>query len=187
MRFPDLLRGLKRGPQVVLPKDFGLVVAFTGVGRDSLIVDAGAGSGFLAISLANIAKKVVSYEWREEFASIAEKNIARTGLKNIEIRKKDVFKGISERNVDLVTLDLADADKVVKNAKRALKKGGYVVGFLPNVEQVKKFVKELEKNKFVEIFTIESIVREILVRKEGVRPETKGLLHTVYLTFARKA
>jgi tRNA (adenine57-N1/adenine58-N1)-methyltransferase len=187
MRFPDLLRGLKRGPQVVLPKDFGLAVAFTGVGKNSLIVDAGAGSGFLAISLANIAKKVVSYEWREEFANLAEANVRRNALKNIEIKRKSVFKGISERNVDLVTLDMADAEKAIKNARRALKKGGYIVGFLPNIEQVKKFVKELEKNKFVEIFTIESIVREMLVRKEGVRPETKGLLHTVYLTFARKA
>jgi len=187
MRFPDLLRKLKRGPQVVLPKDFGLVVAFTGIGKKSLVVDAGAGSGFLAIGLANIVKKVVSYEWREDFAELAEANIRKSASKNIEIKRKDVFKGISERNVDLVTLDLADAEKVIKNAKRALEKGGYVVGFLPNVEQVKKFVKELEKNKFVEVFTIESIVREILVRKEGVRPETKGLLHTVYLTFARKA
>jgi tRNA A58 N-methylase Trm61 len=34
--------------------------------------------------------------------------------------------------------------------------------------------------------TVESIVREMLVRPYGVRPQTKGLLHTGYLVFLRK-
>ncbi|EQD32669.1 hypothetical protein B1A_19380, partial [mine drainage metagenome] len=29
-------------------------------------------------------------------------------------------------------------------------------------------------------------VRDMLVRKEGMRPSTKGLWHTAYLVFARK-
>jgi tRNA (adenine57-N1/adenine58-N1)-methyltransferase len=186
LRFPPIMRNLKRGPQVVLPKDFGMVVAFTGIGRKSTVVDAGAGSGFLAIALGNIAKSVVTYERREEFAKLAERNIKASGLRNVKIKRKDVFKGISERDVDLVTLDLADSEKVVKHAKKALKEGGYVVGFLPNMEQVKEFVKELERDKFSEVFTMECIMREILVREAGVRPENMGLMHTVYLSFGRK-
>jgi tRNA (adenine57-N1/adenine58-N1)-methyltransferase len=69
------MRNLKRGPQVVLPKDFGMVAAFTGIGKKSVVVDAGAGSGFLAVALGNIAKSVVTYERREEFAKLAERNI----------------------------------------------------------------------------------------------------------------
>lgn len=180
------MRKLKRGPQVVLPKDFGLVVAFTGVGRRSIVVDAGAGSGFLAIALGNIAKKVIAYERREEFAELAERNIKASGLRNVRVKRKDVFGGIDERGVDLVTLDLAEADKAVKHARDALKEGGHVVGFLPHMEQVKSFVRELEKNGFSEIFTVECITREILVRESGVRPENTGLMHTVYLTFGRK-
>ncbi|MEM3555394.1 MAG: methyltransferase domain-containing protein [Candidatus Micrarchaeia archaeon] len=186
MRFPPIMRNLKRGPQVVLPKDFGVVVAFTGVGRRSVVVDAGAGSGFLAVALGNVAKKVITYERRKEFAELAERNIKRSGLRNVKLKRKDVFKGIDEREVDLVTLDLADAEKAVKHAKKALREGGYVVGFLPNMEQVKSFVKELERNNFSEIFTLECITREILVREQGMRPENTGLMHTVYLTFGRK-
>lgn len=186
MRFPPIMRNLKRGPQVVLPKDFGMVAAFTGIGKKSTVVDAGTGSGFLAIALGNIAKSVVTYEWREEFAKLAERNIKASGLRNVKIKRKDVFKGISERDVDLVTLDLADSEKAIRYAKRALKDGGYAVGFLPNMEQVKEFVRELEKNKFSEVFTMECITREILVREQGVRPENMGLMHTVYLTFGRK-
>ncbi len=184
--FPEILRKMRRGPQVVLPKDIGMILAFTGVGKESAVVDAGAGSAFLAVSLGNVAKKVTSYEWREDFARLAKDNVARAGLSNVEIKEKDVFKGIEEKEVDLVTLDLADSHKVVRHAKKALKKGGYVVGYLPHVEQVKKFVSACEKNKFEFIFTLECIAREILVRKEGMRPETKGLLHTGYLVFARK-
>ncbi|MEW6329743.1 MAG: methyltransferase domain-containing protein [Candidatus Micrarchaeota archaeon] len=184
--FPEILRKMRRGPQVVLPKDIGMILAFTGVGKESVVVDAGAGSGFLAVSLGNVAKKVTSYERREDFAKLARDNVARAGLSNVEIKEQDVFRGIAERGVDLVTLDLADSHKAVGHAKKALKKGGYVVGYLPHVEQVKKFVGACERNKFENIFTLECIARELLVRKEGTRPETKGLLHTGYLVFARK-
>jgi tRNA A58 N-methylase Trm61 len=54
------------------------------------------------------------------------------------------------------------------------------------MEQVKKFVKELNKYKFRNIETMEVILRDILVREEGVRPSTKGVWHTAYLVFAQK-
>ena len=59
---PPHYRRLKRGPQVVLPKDIGMIIAYTGVGKESVCVDAGTGSGWLAISLARIAKEVTTYD-----------------------------------------------------------------------------------------------------------------------------
>jgi len=55
--FPDILMKLKRGPQVILPKDAGMIIAISGIGKESVCVDAGAGSGWLAVTLGNIAKK----------------------------------------------------------------------------------------------------------------------------------
>ena len=43
---------LKRVPQVILPKDASIILAYTGIGEIALVVDAGTGSGFLAIFLA---------------------------------------------------------------------------------------------------------------------------------------
>jgi tRNA (adenine57-N1/adenine58-N1)-methyltransferase len=186
MKPNPLLRKLKRGPQVVLPKDIGMIIAFTGVGKTSKVVDAGTGSGWLAISLANIAKSVVTYERREEFAELAKNNVERSGLKNVKIRMKDIFEGIDEKNIDLITLDLADSEKVLEYAHKALKAGGFVAGYLPHAEQVSRFVKECERIGFVDAFTIECIVREMLVRDQGFRPENVGLTHTAYLVFARK-
>lgn len=184
--FPPLIRKLKRGPQVILPKDFGLIVAFSGVGKDSFVVDIGTGSGFLAIAMANIAARVVTYEWKHEFAELARKNIERSGLTNIELKEKNAFEGIEETNADLMTIDIANAERVVPIAKNCIKDGGCIAAFLPNVEQLKEFVLACESENFSEVFAVECIIREMLVRKFGVRPATKGITHTGYLAFARK-
>ncbi|MBS3068934.1 methyltransferase domain-containing protein [Candidatus Micrarchaeota archaeon] len=186
MLFSPFLSKLKRGPQVVLPKDIGMVLAYSGVGKESECVDAGCGSGWLAISLANVAKKITSYEVREEFAQLAEKNAKRAGVSNLEVKRKNVLEGIDEKEVDLVTLDLASSDMAVAHACAALKKGGMLVGYLPHVEQVQKFVQACKAAGFSEVSTIESIVREYLVREAGMRPENTGLTHTAYLVFAKK-
>lgn len=189
MFLPDPYKRLKRGPQVILPKDIGMIMAYTGVTRDYVCVDAGTGSGWLAISLARVCKSVTSYDIRDEFIKIAERNKASENLDNLVIKKKDVTKGsgITERDVDLVTLDMPNSDKVVKSAHKALKPNGYICGYLPHMEQAKGFVAALNKSKFANIQTMEVIVRDMLVREEGVRPSTKGVWHTAYLVFAQKS
>ena len=186
MLVPPSYRHLKRGPQVVLPKDIGLIITYAGIGKNSVCVDAGTGSGWLAVSLARVCRRVVSYDVRDDFLKIAGKNRELEGLDNLELVNRDATKGISERDVDLITLDMADSYKVLRHAYKALKVDGFVVGYLPHMEQVKKFVSTLEKQKFRNIFTIEAIVRDMLVREEGMRPSTKGVWHTAYLTFAQK-
>jgi tRNA (adenine57-N1/adenine58-N1)-methyltransferase len=186
MFLPQAYRRLKRGPQVMLPKDIGIVIAYTGVGKDSLCVDAGTGSGWLAVSLARICKKVVSYDIRPEFIKIAEVNKAMEGLSNLEIKEKDITKGIDEKDVDLVTLDMPNSDKALRRVHKALKPNGFVFGYLPHMEQVKKFVDRLNKLKFWNVIVLEAIVRDMLVREEGTRPSTKGVWHTGYLVFAQK-
>jgi tRNA (adenine57-N1/adenine58-N1)-methyltransferase len=187
MHFPELLRKCKRGPQVILPKDIGIILAYSGVGKNSTVVDAGAGSGWLAIALANAAKKVVSYEWREEFAELAEKNAKRAGVsESLEIRRANVLEGISEREVGLVTFDFADSDKAVPHAHAALRKGGMIFGYLPHIEQARKFFEACEAAGFGKPQMVECIVRDYLVRAAGVRPENTGLTHTAYLVFAEK-
>jgi len=185
--FPEILRKCKRGPQVVLPKDIGVILAYSGVGKNSTVVDAGAGSGWLAVSLANIAKKVTSYELRGEFAELAEKNAKRAGVsETLEIKRKNVLEGIDEREVDLVTLDLADSDKAVAHAHAALRKGGMLFGYLPHVEQSRRFFEACTAAGFGDVQMLEAINRSYLVREAGVRPENTGLTHTAYLVFATK-
>ncbi len=184
--YPRMYKKLKRGPQVILPKDIGMIIAYSGIGKESVCMDAGTGSGWLAVSLARICKTVYSYDIREEFTAIAEKNARILGLENIRFRNGDVCIKIQERGIDLVVLDMPSSEKALANAKKALAEGGTVVGYLPHMEQVQRFAAKLEKLKFSDINTVEVIVRDMLVRKEGMRPSTKGIWHTAYLVFANK-
>ncbi len=184
--YPYFYRKLKRGPQVILPKDIGIIISYSSIDKSSVCVDAGTGSGWLALSLARLCRHVYSYDVREDFTAIAEKNKHILGLENITFKKGDVRKRIDEREVDLVTLDMPDADKAVSSAKKALRDNGMIVGYLPNMEQVQGFAKKLKKLGFSDMHTVEVTVREMLVREEGMRPSTKGIWHTAYLTFGRK-
>ena len=77
---PDLMKKLARGPQIITLKDAAVISAFTGVSPGDLVVDAGAGSGFLAIYLGNLVKpkgKVISYERRPDFARLAARNVKK--------------------------------------------------------------------------------------------------------------
>jgi len=174
MFLPQAYRRLKRGPQVMLPKDIGIVIAYTSVGKDSFCVDAGTGSGWLAVSLARICKRVVSYDIRPEFIRIAEQNQLMERLSNLELKEKDITKGIDEKDVDLVTLDMPNSDKVVRYAHKALKQNGFIFGYLPHVEQVKKFVDRLNRYKFWNVVVLEAIVRDMLVREEEQGLRRKG-------------
>jgi len=184
----DILeKKVKRMPQIIMQKDAGLILAYTGIEPGSLVVDAGTGSGFLSIFLANYIKpgKVVTYEKNKRFVKVAEENIKLSGLKNIKLKQKDITKGIDERNVDLVTLDMKGVEKVIKYAYKTLKPGGYLVVYSPYIEQVTSVVKEIERKNFCNIKTVENIVREWQIEKY-TRPKTMGLMHTGWLTFARK-
>jgi tRNA (adenine57-N1/adenine58-N1)-methyltransferase len=186
MYLPKFYRSLKRGPQVILPKDIGIIITYTSINKDSICVDAGTGSGWLAVTLAMLSKHVTTYEIRPEFAKIAQYNINKLNLANIDIRISDVTNGIKERNVDVVTLDMPNSDKVVRHAYKALKDDGYICSYLPHMEQVKKFVEKLNKYHFYDIQVMEVILRDMLVREAGMRPSTKGIWHTAYLAFAQK-
>ena len=184
----DILeKKLERSAQVILPKDMALILGYTGMRNDSLVVDAGTGSGYIAIFLANYIPngKIVTYENDKRFFKIAKKNIELSGYKNLKLKSGDVTRGIKEKNADLVVLDLQDADKVVKHAYSSLNYGGYLVVYSPTIDHLTKIIKAVKKEDFIDIKTVENIVRE-WQSERTLRPKTMGLMHTGFLTFARK-
>lgn len=185
--FPKLLKKAKRGgPAVTLPKDAGLVFGYTGIGRESRVLELGTGSGFMTIQMANIAKEVVTYEKRDEFADLAESNIKRAGLDNVTIRRKDVFDGIDEDGkFDLVFCDIAECEKLAEKLHGMIAVGGFLSSHCLNIEQAKELVLECKKH-FADVFMMEAIVREYDVRDFGTRPKHFGMLHSAYMVFARK-
>lgn len=185
--FIDFYKKIKRGAQIMMLKDLGTIAAETGINSKSMVVDAGSGSGAAAIFFANIVKEVISYELRADFIEIVNHNINLLKIKNLKLKNKDIYEGIDELDVDLISLDLPEPWKVIKHAEKALKPGGFLVSYNPQLTQVKEYVNEIKKNKnFVYLKTIENIQREWEIDDKRLRPKNTEIGHTGFLSFARK-
>ncbi|MBI4152183.1 methyltransferase domain-containing protein [Candidatus Woesearchaeota archaeon] len=184
--FSDLYHQLQRGPQVMIQKDIGLILAKTGVNQESRVVDAGGGSGSLCLSLANVCKEISVYEINPEHYDIVQKNINMMGFTNITLKQENVYKGISETDIDLVTFDLPEPWLALEHGEKALKTGGWLVVYLPNLLQVKEFIEATKKTKIYVLETLELIERKWKIEDRIMRPEFEMLGHTGFLTFARK-
>ncbi len=184
--FSDLWENLARGPQVIIQKDIGLILAKTGVNKNSNIVDAGGGSGSLCFSLANVGKEITVYENNPEHYEILQKNVKLFGLENVELKLMDISKGIAENNLDLITLDLPEPWKITLLAEKALKNGGHLVVYLPNLHQVEQFIESTAKTGIKVIETLELLERKWKIEDKIMRPEFQMLGHTGFLTFCRK-
>jgi len=185
--FLDIYSRLTKGAQTVPPKDIGTILVNTGITKDSVIVDAGAGSGGMAIMLANFCKKVIAYEIRDDFFETVKKNIDFMDVKNVDLKKGDVYKKIDERDVDVVTFDLPEPWKALPQAKKALKMGGYLVVYNPSIPQIMDTQEAIRDSKdFLMLRIVEIIEREWEFDKRKVRPRSKSNIHSGFLLFARK-
>lgn len=189
--FADYYNRIKRGAQIIIPKDIGAIMANTFIGSESKVLDAGSGSGALALFLSRIAKQVTTYEIREDHYKIVEKNISYIGAKNIKLKKGDVYEKIDESDLDVVILDLPDPWKALVNARDALKIGGFLVNYSPCINSVMRLMEEIRNNaslsdSFVAIKTIDLQEIEWKVTEKAVRPLSEGIGHTAFLTFFRR-
>jgi len=184
----DVLKKARRMPQVILPKDAAMIVAYTGVSPGWNVIDAGTGSGWLAMFLANIVKpgKVVSYERNEIFAKNVVKIIKDFNIDNLKVINKDILSAKPRGRFDLATLDLKNAENLIPKIFKLLNDNGYVAVYSPHIEQVKRVRKVIEKLGFVDPVTIENIVREWKVTDDFTHPVPSGVLHTGFLTVAKK-
>ncbi|MFH0876470.1 MAG: tRNA (adenine-N1)-methyltransferase [archaeon] len=183
--FIDQYQKIKRGAQIISLKDIGVIIAECGINRDSVILDSGAGSGASVCFFASVCKKVISYELREDFYKIVQKNIDFLDLKNITLKNQDIYLGIDEKNLDVIILDLPEPWNVIPHAIKALKPGGFLVSYSPCIPQVADFVNALG-SEFVHLKSVEVTEREWEISQRKVRPKTRQLGHTGFLTFTRK-
>jgi tRNA (adenine57-N1/adenine58-N1)-methyltransferase len=183
--FMDLYEKIKRGPQIIPLKDIGTIISNTGIGKKSVVLEAGGGSGGLTVFLSNICKKVYTYEIRTDHIEILKKNIELMGLKNVIIKNSDVYENILQKNIDVVVLDLPEPWKAVGSCRKALKVGGFVCVYSPTIPQTADFVNTLPED-FIHMDTVEVIERQWEIKERKVRPKSIGIGHSGFLTFARK-
>ena len=94
----DFIEIMDRRCSILIKKDIGTVLAYTGLGAGSRVVDAGTGAGAIALNFGNVVGDtghVYTYEIREDFSEVAKKNIETFGIKNIEVKNQNIKDGIN--------------------------------------------------------------------------------------------
>jgi tRNA (adenine57-N1/adenine58-N1)-methyltransferase len=185
----DLVRDLKRTTQIIYPKDAGYILMKMRIVPGCRIVEAGTGSGGLALIFAQAvgsAGRVYSYEIRPEVQQLARNNLAQLGLAGfVEFRLRDIAKGFDERDVDALFLDLSNPWDYLVQAHEALAGGGFFGCILPTTNQVSRLIGALEETGFGLIEVEELLLRPYKTVPARLRPMDRMVAHTGYLVFAR--
>ncbi|MSP41401.1 MAG: tRNA (adenine-N1)-methyltransferase [Deltaproteobacteria bacterium] len=189
---PQLIPNLPRTAQVIYPKDLGPILIWADLFPGARVVEAGVGAGALSMALLRAIGpegQLFSYELREDFAELAQKNVSRYfgPAPNWKVTLGDVATAIDVGDVDRVMLDLPEPWHVVEPAYMALRPGGILLCYLPTVIQVKSLVDALRDDKrFACIETSETLMRFWHIKGMSVRPQHRMVAHTGFLTTARR-
>jgi tRNA (adenine57-N1/adenine58-N1)-methyltransferase len=186
----DLLSMIERRAQIISPKDSFIIPLHLDVSAGSRVVEGGVGSGALTMVLLKAVApdgRVTSYELREDHAEVARRNVGMSGLEGCwELRIGDVCREELPREVDAVVLDMPNPWDALPNAVKALRPGGHVCCYVPNANQLEQSVRAMRDSGLSEVYSFETIQREMVVHDGGVRPSFETLGHTGYLVFGRK-
>ena len=189
----DFVLKMRRGAQVVYPKDQAMIVATGDVRPGCTVLEAGAGSGALTLALLAAVGpqgRVISVERREDHAAIARRNVERFHggpPDHWELVLGDVVDVLGQRRVHRVVLDLLEPWAAVGALATCLAPGGIVVAYTPGVPQVMRLTDALrDDGHFVDVRTSETLVRGWDVDGLAVRPAHRMVAHTAFLTSARR-
>ncbi len=190
----DYVLSMPRGATIIYPKDAGQIVQMADIFPGAHVVEAGAGSGGLTISLLRAvgdAGTVDSYELRPDFAQIARANVERFfggahpawQLHQGDLRQLCPSTGL----VDRMVLDMVDPWTCLEVAATALAPGGVLCAYVATATQLSRVVEDLRAHgSFAEPSAWESFVRGWHLEGLAVRPEHRMVAHTGFLVTARR-
>jgi tRNA (adenine57-N1/adenine58-N1)-methyltransferase len=191
----DYVLKMRRGAQVVYPKDAALILVYADIFPGARVLEAGTGSGALTLALARAVGAgglVVSYEKRPDHHTRAAANIAEWyeahGGKpgNLELRVGDVLDGVPDQGMDRMVLDMPEPWLAIGRLSDCLRAGGVLCCYLPTVPQVMQTVETMRAGGFALPSTIEGLIRSWNVDGQSVRPDHRMVAHTGFIVTGRK-
>ena len=190
--FNQYILNLKRHAQIIYPKDIGPILLWADVFPGATVIEAGIGWGALTIKLLESVGprgRIVSYEIREDFAESGKSTVNRFlgECSNLEVKVRDIYEGIEERDIDRIILDLPEPWHVVPHAQQALVPGGILLSYLPSALQVKQLVDAIERQgSFTGPEVFEVILRPWHVKGQSVRPVQWMFSHSAFIITCRR-
>jgi tRNA (adenine57-N1/adenine58-N1)-methyltransferase len=192
-RLADFILKMKRGAQVIYPKDLGPILMYSDIGPGMTVLEAGTGSGALTLALSRAVGRdgrVVTVERRDDHAAHARKTLERffgEMPQNVDMRIGDVADVVADVLPSRIVLDLPEPWHTMEAAATHQPDGGVLTAYLPTVPQVQNTVeKARDLGVFAEIEVMEFLMREWNVEGRSVRPGHSMIGHTGFLIFMRK-
>jgi tRNA (adenine57-N1/adenine58-N1)-methyltransferase catalytic subunit len=184
---------MPRGAAVVYPKDAARVLVEADIFPGARVVEAGAGSGALTCYLLRAVGehgRVTSYERREDFAAVAQRNVTNFfggAHPAWRLQVGDLVESLDVTDADRVVLDMLAPWECVDAVAGALVPGGVICAYVATTTQLSRFVETLRAHgEFTEPRAWESLVRDWHVEGLAVRPGHRMQGHTAFLVTARR-
>ncbi len=193
----DYVLSMPRGAAIVYPKDAAQIVVEGDIFPGAVVIEAGVGSGALSSYLLRAIGpdgKLVSFEKREEFAQIAQGNVANLlGVKpeNWEVVLGELQQRLPDSlpaaSADRAVLDMLAPWDCVDAVAQALKPGGLVIVYVATVTQLSRTIEAIrDHGGFTDPSAWESMVRSWHIEGLAVRPDHRMIAHTGFLMSARR-
>ena len=192
----DFVLSMPRGAAVVYPKDSAAIVGFADIFPGAHVVEAGVGSGALSCSLLRAVGEhghLHSFERREDFAEIAQKNVSnffgtRPANWTVTVGSlQDELADVAAGSVDRVVLDMLSPWECVDAVTRVIRPGGVIIVYVATTTQMSKVVETIRETKnWTDPVAQELIQRTWHVEGLAVRPSHKMQGHTGFLIQARR-
>ena len=185
----DLIQQLKRGTQIIYPKDAAYIVHRLSLRAGHHVIEAGTGSGGLTTALAWAVAPtgiVHTHEARPEVLNVARSNLERVGmLPYVRLYQADIEHGFKAAGADALVLDVREPWLYLEHVRAALKPGGFFAALVPTVNQVIELLRGFEVFHFADVVVEELLLRPYKPTPDRLRPDDTAIPHTGFLLFAR--
>lgn len=189
----DYVLSMPRGATIVYPKDAALIVGFADIYPGARVLEAGAGSGALTISLLRAVGPsgfVHSLERRADFAENARSNVTDYfggAPTNWNVEVGSVQDHDFDSTFDRVIFDMLAPWECVTLAAQVLRPGGVFLAYVATTTQLSVTAQALKDDgHFTEPESCESLVRGWHHEGLAVRPQHRMIGHTGFLIQSRR-
>lgn len=180
----DIFMRLKRKAQVILPKDAAMILAYTGANKESVVIDSGAGSGWMTCFLANYVKHVYCYDINKNHLETAKKNIKTLGLKNVTLEEYDIYQGLPVQ-ADILHLDVPEPYRVLENAQEKMQSGAFIVCYSPSLTQSQQTILKAKELGLMVVYTFDVSITYWNIDTRKIRPQKDEIGPTGFFTILR--